>query len=78
MKHWICNMGDDKILRQNKIPGCDELTRPEEIKALSKFLRHIKDVQSEHTKLQKDNLEIPGRTTGKIPYRCFTYSYYLE
>lgn len=60
-------MGDDKILRQNKIPGCDELTRPEEIKALSKFLRHIKDVQSEHTKLQKDNLEIPGRTTGKIP-----------
>ena len=60
-------MGDDKILRQNKIPGCDELTRPEEIKALNKFLRHIKDVQSEHTKLQKDNLEIPGRTTGKIP-----------
>ena len=60
-------MEEDKILRQNKIPGCDELTKPEEIKALSKFLRKVKEVQSEHTTLQKDNLEVPGRTTGKIP-----------
>ena len=60
-------MEEDKILRDNKIPGCDELTKPEEIKALSKYLRKIKDVQSEHTTLQKDNLEVPGRTTGRIP-----------
>ena len=58
---------EKNILSQNKIPGCDQLTRPEEIKALSKYLGSIKKVQEEHTTLQKDNLEVPGRTTGRIP-----------
>ena len=34
----------DRILKQNKIPGCERLTRPEEIKALSKYLRNIKEI----------------------------------
>ena len=58
---------EKNILSQNKIPGCDQLTRPEEIKALSKYLGNIKKVQEKHTTLQKDNLEVPGRTTGRIP-----------
>ena len=58
---------EKSILSQNKIPGCDQLTRPEEIKALSKYLGQIKKVQDEHTTLQKNNLELPGRTTGRIP-----------
>ena len=58
---------EKSILSQNKIPGCDQLTRPEEIKALSKYLGNIRKVQEKHTTLQKDNLEIPGRTTGRIP-----------
>ena len=58
---------ENEILKQNKIPGCDQLTKPEEIKALSKYLRSIKKVQENHTSLEKNNLEIPGRTTGRIP-----------
>ena len=58
---------EKSILSQNKIPGCDQLTRPEEIKALSKYLGNIRKVQEKHTTLQKDNLEVPGRTTGRIP-----------
>ena len=58
---------DKDILKQNKLPGCDQFTRPEEIKALSKYLGHIRKVQEEHTTLEKDNLEIPGRKTGKLP-----------
>lgn len=55
------------ILKQNRIPGCDQLTRPEEISALSKYLGGIKKVQEEHTKLGKDILGVPGRDTGKLP-----------
>lgn len=58
---------ENEILKQNKIPGCDQLTRPEEVKALSKYLKSIRTTQENHTSLEKDNLEIPGRTTGKIP-----------
>ena len=58
---------ENSILSENKIPGCDQLTRPEEIKALSKYLGNIRKVQEKHTTLQKNNLEIPGRTTGRIP-----------
>ena len=56
----------DKILKQNKIPGCERLTRPEEIEALSKYLRNIKEVLSENTDLDQTNLEIPGKTTGQF------------
>ncbi len=56
----------DKILKQNKIPGCERLTRPEEIKALSKYLGNIKEVLEENTDLEDTNLEIPGKTTGQF------------
>jgi hypothetical protein len=58
---------ENEILKQNKIPGCDQLTRPEEVKALSKYLKSIRTTQENHTSLEKDNLELPGRTTGRIP-----------
>ena len=52
------------ILKQNKLPGCDQFNRPEEIKALSKYLGHIKKVQEEHTTLEKNNLEVPGKKSN--------------
>jgi hypothetical protein len=58
---------ENEILKQNKIPGYDQLTRPEEVKALSKYLKSIRTTQENHTSLEKDNLELPGRTTGRIP-----------
>lgn len=54
------NMANN-ILKQNKIPGSEQLTRPEEIGALSKYLGEIKKVQDEHTKLDDRVLEVAGR-----------------
>lgn len=51
---------DTNIKKDNKIPGCDQLTRPDEIAALSKYLGEIKRIQEEHTSLDKDSLEVPG------------------
>lgn len=56
---------DTDIKKSNKIPGCEQLTRPEEIAALSKYLGEIKKVQEEHTKLGKDSLEVPGMNFGR-------------
>ena len=56
----------NKILTQNKIPGCDRLTRPEEIAALSRYLRNIREIQEEHTNLDETTLEMPGVTTGQF------------
>lgn len=36
-----------KITKTDKIPGCERLTRPEEIKGLSKYLGAIKETQEE-------------------------------
>lgn len=63
---------DSEIYNENKVPGspsgCDSFTRPEEISALSKFLKHVREVQEEHTELGKDNLVVPiGDSTGKFP-----------
>ena len=52
---------------RKRLPGSEKLTRPEDINALSKYLGDIKKTQEEHTVLDKDNLEVPGRTTGRIP-----------
>ena len=52
---------------KRRLPGSEKLTRPEEISALSKYLGNIKKVQENHTTLNPDNLEVPGRTTGWIP-----------
>ena len=57
---------ENRILKQNKIPGCERLTRPEEIKALSKYLRNIRETLEENTDLEETSLEIPGKTTGQI------------
>ena len=52
---------DSEIKKQNKIPGtCDGFTRPEEISALSKFLRNVKDATEAKTSLISDNLGIRG------------------
>ena len=56
----------DKILKQNKIPGCDRLTRPEEIAALSRYLRNIREIREENTVLDETTLEMPGVTTGQF------------
>lgn len=58
---------DQDIRKSNRIPGSEQLTRPEEIAALSKYLGEIRRVQEEHTKLGEDNIEVPGRNTGRIP-----------
>lgn len=56
---------EDKIQNKNRIPGgCDKLTQPYEIKALSKYLKTIKKVQEDSIKLGEDNLEMSP--TGPI------------
>lgn len=49
------------ILKQNKIPGREQLTRPDEISALSKYLGNIRKIQDAHTKLEDRILEVKGR-----------------
>ena len=60
-------MSDKKIRSENKVPGCDRLTRPEEIQELSKYLKEVKEVQEEYVEKEFNNLEAPGITTGKFP-----------
>lgn len=58
---------DSKIRTENKIPGSEVFTRPDEIKALSRYLGKIKKTQEDHTKLGEDSLELFGRNSGLIP-----------
>lgn len=61
---------ENKISKKNKIPGCDQLTRPEEIQALSKYLGEIRKDQKQlekETFKGLDRLFVPGKTTGKFP-----------
>lgn len=56
---------EDKIQNKNRIPGgCDKLTQPYEIKALSKYLKSIKKAQEDSIELEKNNLEMSP--TGPI------------
>ena len=58
---------DEEIRMENKIPnGCEKFTRPEEIKALGKYLRAKRKDLEERTKLETDNLEIFGRRQGNL------------
>ena len=57
---------DNNILGTNKIPGSEKFTRPEEIKALSKYLKKIHSTQDEHTSLGEESLALFGRKTGKL------------
>ena len=56
----------EKGLNQhNFMPGTERYTRPEEVKALNKFLKSVKETQEEHTEVSEDNLVLPG--SPKIP-----------
>ena len=57
----------EKGLNQhNFMPGTERYTRPEEVKALNKFLKSIRETQDEHTKISEDNLALP-KGGPKIP-----------
>ena len=63
---------DTEIRKSNMIPGsCEEFTRPEEIKALSKFLKQGREALDNSITLNQDNLEVKGRkfieTPNKLP-----------
>lgn len=53
------------IRKSNKIPGYNQLTRPEEIAALSKYLKEIK--KDPYIELDKNSLEVPGKDTPQVP-----------
>ena len=53
------------IRKSNKIPGYNQLTRPEEIAALSKYLGEIK--KDPYIELDKNSLEVPGKDTPQVP-----------
>lgn len=57
---------ENNVLGTNKIPGSEKFTRPEEIKALSKYLGKIRKTQDDHTKLGEESLALYGRKTGKL------------
>ena len=55
----------EKGLNQhNFMPGTERYTRPEEVKALNKFLKSIKETQEEYTEISEDNLVLPNDKTG--------------
>ena len=57
----------EKGLNQhNFMPGTERYTRPEEVKALNKFLKSIRETQDEHTEIPEDNLALP-KGGPKIP-----------
>ena len=58
---------DERLNRSNRLPGSEKLTRPEEIGQLSKYLKSIKEVYEESTRLEDQVLGISGYSTGKIP-----------
>ena len=60
-------MIEKKLHRHSYLPGTERYTRPEEIKALGKFLREVKETQDEHTELEEDNLMVPGSNGNLKP-----------
>ena len=60
---------DNNISNKNRVPGsgCDSFTRPEEIKALGKFLSQLKEAYVDSTQLETEITGVPGKTTGKFP-----------
>ena len=64
-------MKERRILKENKLPGTEKLTRPEEISIMSKYLGELKKGVEELTdnKFHSDitGLDyIPGVTTGLL------------
>lgn len=61
---------DTEIRKGNMIPGsCEEFTRPEEIQALSKFLKQGRESLDNSITLNQDNLEVKGRKFIENPDR---------
>ena len=60
-------MKERRVLNQNKIPGSEILTRPEEISELSKYLGEKRKQLEDSLKADTTLLGVPGKTTGKIP-----------
>ena len=58
---------DERLSRSNRLPGSEKLTRPEEIGQLSKYLKSIKEVYEESTRLEDQLVGVTGYSTGKIP-----------
>lgn len=56
-----------KILRENRIPGAESLTRPEEISEMSKYLGSLIDSKNSDLELDNRLVKVPGKSTGKIP-----------
>ena len=61
------NNMDERLNRSNRLPGSEKLTKPEEIGQLSKYLKSIKEVYEESTRLEDQVLGVTGYSTGKIP-----------
>jgi hypothetical protein len=58
---------DNEIKQENKIQtGCDQFTKPEEISALSKYLKKNRQLLEDNTELGEDNLEVYGRKYGSL------------
>lgn len=52
---------DEEIRKDNKVPGsCEQFTKPEEILALSKYLRKLRTEYEENTSLEKDKIGVIG------------------
>ena len=52
---------DEEIRKDNKVPGsCEQFTKPEEISALSKYLRKLRTEYEENTSLEKDKIGVIG------------------
>ena len=53
---------DKRIQGKNLIPGCEQLTRPEEIDALKKYLKRGIEARDSMLDLEENNLQIPGNS----------------
>ena len=58
---------DTEIRKENKVQtGCDQFTSPEEISALSKYLKKKRQALDDSINLGKDNLGVPGWRSGSL------------
>ena len=59
---------DRDIRKQNMIPGsCEEFTRPEEIQALNRYLKDLREAYDDNLTINEDNLEVTGRKFLETP-----------
>ena len=49
-----------------RLPGSEKLTRPEEIKALGKYLKKLREAYDENTNLDTTLVGTPGKDTGLL------------